>query len=132
MQQNLPPVSQTPAPPRPRFGLLLALSVLVAIAVAAVGGYLLGASGIGHATLRVQVTNNLSQNVTASVTVNGVLAGTLPIAAGRTGTVDVPVAFATSNGGAFDVQASASTGPRDSSSVFVNMPGIFIVSLTIG
>ena len=118
--------------PRSRFGLFLALGALVLVAGAGVGGYLVGVSGIGHATLRVQVTNNLNSNVTASVTVNGVLQTSLSIPAGQTSTVDVPVAYATANGAAFQVGASVAAGPHDSNTVFVNQPGTFVVDLRLG
>ena len=132
MQPVPPPPSTGPAYPRSRFGLLLALGALVLVAVAGVGGFVLGASGIGHATLRIQVTNHSGSNLAAQVMVNGALAGTLSIPAGQTASLDVPVAYATANGAAFDVEASAPTGPRDSTSVFVNTPGIFVVTLGLG
>jgi hypothetical protein len=132
MQPNLPPPAPATAYPRSRFGLFLALGALVLIAFAGVGGYLIGASGIGHATLRVQVTNNMNSNATVQVTVNGVLAGTLSVPSGQTASMDVPVAYATANGAAFDVEASMTAGPRDSTTVFVNTPGIFVVSLRLG
>lgn len=118
--------------PRSRFGLLMALGALVLVVAAGVGGYLVGSSGIGHATLRVQVTNNMNENATAQVTVNGALAGTLTIPSGQTSALDVPVAYATANGAAFDVVASTTAGPHDSSTVFVNQPGTFVVSLRLG
>lgn len=117
---------------RSRFGLFLAIGVLVAVILAGVGGYLLGASGVGHATLRVQVTNHAASNLTVQVTVNGALAGTLSVPSGHTAPLDVPVAYATANGATFDVEASTGAGPRDSSSVFVNTPGIFVVTLQLG
>lgn len=132
MQANPAPSGPAFPVPRSRFGLLLAIGVLVLVAVAGVGGYLVGASGVGHATLRVQVANHAGSNVTAQVTVNGVLAGTLSIPSGQTATLDVPVAYATANGASFDVEATTTQGPRDSSSVFVNTPGIFVVTLALG
>lgn len=110
----------------------MALGALVLVAGAGVGGYLVGASSVGHATLRVQVTNNLGSNQTVQVTVNGALAGTTAVAAGQMGSVDVPVAYATANGGAFQVTASTAAGPHDSTTVLVNTPGTFVVSLQIG
>jgi hypothetical protein len=118
--------------PRSRFGLLPALGALVLIVLAGVGGYLLGVSGIGHATLRVQVTNNMNSNATVQATVNGALAGTLSVPSGQTATLDVPVAFATANGAAFDVAATTTARPHDSNTIFVNTPGIFVVSLRLG
>ncbi len=134
MQPSPPPPVPVPSTsfPRFRFGLFLTLGVLVVIALAGVGGYLLGASGIGHATLRIQVMNNLNSDATVQVTVNGALAGTLSVLSGQTATLDVPVAYATSNGAAFDVEARTTAGPRDSSTIFVNTPGIFVVSLRLG
>jgi hypothetical protein len=132
MQPNPPPPGPGAPYGRSRFGLFLALGVLVAIALAGVGGYLLGASGLGHATLRVQVTNHAGSNQTVQVTVNGALAGTLSVPSGQTASLDVPVAYATANGATFDVEASTTAGPRDSNSVFVNTPGIFVVSLALG
>ncbi len=117
---------------RPRFALLLGVGALILVAVAGVGGYLIGASAVGHATLRVQVANNMGTNQTITVTVNGVLAATLPITAGETGSTDVPVGYATANGAAFQVSATTTAGPHDSTSVLVNSPGTFIVSLSIG
>jgi hypothetical protein len=132
MQPSPPP--PTPPLPRPRspLGLFLALGVLALVAAAGVGGYLVGASGVGHATLRVQVTNNLGNNVTAQVTVNGALAGDLPIAAGQTASMDVPVSFAAASGSAFQVDGSTAAGPHDSTTVLVNSAGTFIVSLRLG
>lgn len=132
MQPNPSPPASNAAFPRSRLGLLLGLGVLIAIVVAGVGGYLLGASQVGHATLRIQVTNHAGSNVTAQVTVNGVLAGSLAVPSLQTATLDVPVAYATANGATFDVEAATTAGPRDSSSVFVNTAGIFIVSLVLG
>lgn len=132
MQPN-PPAPAPPVPyPRPRFGLFFLIGILVLLLAAGVGGYLIGASAVAHATLRVQVTNNMAQNATVSVTVNNALAGTLTVPAGQTGTLDVPVAYATANGAAFDVAASVAAGPHDSSTVFVNTPGIFVVDLRLG
>ena len=132
MQPNPPPPGPGTAYPRSRFGMFLALGVLIAIALAGVGGYLLGASGVGHATLRAQVTNHAGSNQTVQVTVNGALVGTLSVPSGQTASLDVPVAYATANGATFDVEASTTAGPRDSTSVFVNTPGIFVVTLQLG
>ncbi len=132
MQPNPPPPASAAPGPRPRFGLFFLLGILVLLVAAGVGGYLVGASAVGHATLRVQVTNNMAQNATVSVTVNGALAGTLIVPTSLTGTLDVPVAYATANGASFDVAASVAAGPHDSSSVFVNTPGIFVVDLRLG
>ncbi len=132
MQPTPPPPAPAFGGPRSRFGLLLALGALALILVAGVGGYLIGASGIGHATLRVQVTNNMNSNQTVQVTLNGALAGTLTVPHGQTASLDVPVAYATANGAAFDVEATTTQGPRDSTTVFVNTSGIFVVSLQLG
>lgn len=132
MQPNPSPPAANPLVPRSRFGMLLALGVLTAVVIAGVGGYLLGASQVGHATLRVQVTNHAGSNVTAQVTVNGALAGTLTVVSGQTASLDVPVAYATANGATFDVEATTTAGPRDSSSLFVNTAGIYVVSLQLG
>ncbi len=131
--QPPPPPSPTGMPqPRSRFGLLLAIGVLALVAAAGLGGFVIGSSGIGHATLRIQVTNHAGSNVTAQVTVNGALAATATIAPGQTASMDVPVSYATANGATFDVEATTTQGPRDSSSVFVNTPGIFVVNLQLG
>ncbi len=133
MQPNPYPPAPSPAIAflRSRTG-LLALGVVVLLAVVGVGGYLIGAAQVGHATLRVQVTNNMASTETVSVTVNGAVAGSLTIAPSATGSLDVPVAFATANGASFVIQASAPQGPHDSGTVFVNTPGIFVVSLSLG
>ncbi len=112
--------------------MLLALGALIVIVAAGVGGYLVGASQVGHATLDVQVTNAMGSNTTVQVTVNGALAGTVPIAAGQMATVSVPVAYATVNGAAFQIEAVSSAGPHDSTTVFVNTPNTFVVSLRLG
>lgn len=130
-----------PAPPPPppavpyarsRFGLLLALGALVLVAAAGVGGYLVGASSVGHATLRVQVSNHTNANLSAQITVNGVLAGSLTVPSDQTASLDVPVSYATANGAMFELEASTAAGPRDGNSVFVNTPGIFVVALQLG
>ncbi len=131
--QPSPPPPAPPFPPlRSRFGMLLALGALVVIVAAGVGGYLLGASQVGHATLAVQVTNAMGSNTTVQVTVDGALAGTVSIAAGQMSTVTVPVAYATANGAAFQIEAVSSLGPHDSTTVFVNTPNTFVVSLRLG
>ncbi len=132
MQPNPPPPAHPLPRPRSHLALLLGLAAIVLVVGAGVGGYLIGASAVGRATLRVQVTNNLGTNQTVQITVNGALAGDLPIAAGQTGAIDVPVSFATANGAAFQVEAVTATGPHDSSTVLVNSAGTFIVSLSIG
>ncbi len=132
MQSNPPPPGPAPGQLRSRFGFLLALGILVLLLVAGVGGYLLGASQVGHATLHIQVSDNMNANVSAQVTVNGALVSTLSIAAGATASVDVPVAYATVNGAAFQVTASIPNGPHDSSTVFVNAPSTFVVDLGLG
>lgn len=132
MQPNPPPPGGAPPFLRPRLGLLLAVGAIVLATAAGVGGYLLGASQVGHATLSVQVTNNMNSNQTVQVTVNSALAGTLTIPAGQTGTLSVPVAYATANGALFNVVASVAAGPHDSSSIFVNQPSTFVVDLAIG
>ncbi|HII40108.1 MAG TPA: hypothetical protein HA326_02705, partial [Thermoplasmata archaeon] len=85
-----------------------------------------------HATIRVQVTDHAGSNLTAQIVVNGALAGTLTIPSDQTASLDVAVAYATANGASFDVAATTTAGPRDSTSVFVNTPGIFVVSLQLG
>lgn len=132
MQPNPSPPTPPFPQPRSRLALLLGLGALVLVVGAGVGGYLIGASAVGHATLRVQVANNMSGNETVQITVNGVLVGDLPIAAGQTGSLDVPVSYATANGAAFQVDAVTAAGPHDSTTVLVNSPGTFIVSLRLG
>ncbi len=133
MQPNPSPPTPTPATAflRSRSG-LLALGAVALLAIVGVGGYLVGAAQVGHATLQAQVTNNMASSETVSVTVNGAIAGSLTIAPGATGTLDVPVAYATANGASFVIQAAAPQGPHDSGTVFVNTPGIFVVSLSLG
>ena len=132
MQPNPPPPPRPFPPLRSHFGLLLAFGALVLIVAAGVGGYLLGASQVGHATLEVQVMNTMGSNTTAQVTVNGALAGTLSIGADQTGAINVPVAYATANGASFQIQAISSTGPHASTTVYVNAPNTFVVSLQLG
>ena len=132
MQPNPPPPTRPFPPLRSHFGLLLAFGALVLIVAAGVGGYLLGASQVGHATLEVQVMNTMGSNTTAQVTVNGALAGTLSIGADQTGAINVPVAYATANGASFQIQAISSTGPHASTTVYVNAPNTFVVSLQLG
>ncbi len=132
MQATPPPPGPGMMLPRSRFGLLVAVGILILVVGAGVSGYLVGSSGIGHATLRVQVTNRSGGNLTASVTVNNALAGSLSIPSDQTATLDVPVAYATSNGATFEVDASSPMGPHDSTAILVNTPGIFVVSLQLG
>ena len=132
MQPNPPPPPRMFPPLRSRLGMLLAIAALIVIVGAAVGGYLVGASQVGHATLEVQVTNTLGENTTVQVTVNGALAGTAAISAGQMGTVNVPVAYATANGASFQIQAVSSAGPHASTTVFVNTPNTFVVPLRLG
>ncbi len=132
MQPNPSPPPSTVAFPRSRLGLLAGIGVLVAVVIAGVGGYLLGASQVGHATLRIQLTNHAGSDVTAQVTVNGALQGTLTVPSGGTATLDVSVAYATANGANFEIEATTTAGPRDSSTVFVNTAGIFVVNLQLG
>ncbi len=136
--EDMQPSSPPPVPasrtsgPRSRLIPLLAVGAIVLLAVGGVIGYVIGSAAVGHATLRVTVENRLTTTVTAQVIVNSRVAATLTIPSGQTMSVDVPVAFATANGAAFDVEATTSLGPRDSASVFVNTPGIYIVSLRLG
>lgn len=128
MQAAPPP----PAPPRPRFGLFLVGAAVICLLVGGIAGYLLGASGIGHATLAVDVANDFGSNLTVQVTVNGALASTATLASGASTTVTVPVAYATANGATFDVAATTTQGPHDSQSVFVNAPQTYVVNLRLG
>ncbi len=133
MQPSPPPPvpASPPSGRRNRLVPLLAIGAVVLLVVGGVIGYLIGSSAVGHATLRVNVENRLVSNATALVTVNGRVAATLTIPSGQTMSVDLPVAFATANGAVFDVEATTSTGPRDSASVLVNTPGIYVVSLRL-
>lgn len=131
MQPNAPPPPAPVPSPRSRFGPFFLLGILILLVAAGVAGYLIGASAVAHATLRVQVTNNLPTNATVQVTVNGALVATLTVPAGQTSTVDVPVTYAVANGAMFEVVASTAGGPRDNASVLVNTPGIYVVNLTI-
>jgi flagellar basal body-associated protein FliL len=134
MQPSASPSASASAPPDSRNRLLSILAIVAAIllAVGGVVGYLIGSAAVGHATLRVNVENRLASNVTAQVTVNSRLVATLTIPSGQTMSVDVAVAFATANGALFDVEATTAAGMRDSSTPFVNTPGIYVVSLRIG
>ena len=134
MQPSPPPSVPAYAPPAPRsrFVPLLAIGAVILLAVGGVIGYLIGSAAVAQATLRVNVENRFGSTLTVPVTVNGRLATTLTIPSGQTMSVDVPVAYATANGAAFDVEATSTLGPRDSSSVFVNTPGIYVVSLRLG
>ncbi len=134
MQPSSPRLVAPPGPPPPKNRLfaLLAIGAIVLLAVGGVIGYLIGSSAVGHATLRVNVENRLATNQEVQVTVNTRLMGTLSIPAGQTMFLDISVAYATANGATFDIEATTTTGGRDSSSVFVNTSGIFVVSLRIG
>jgi hypothetical protein len=118
-------------PPRNRFVAVLAIGAIVLLAVGGAVGYFIGSSAVGHATLRVNVENRLATTQTVQVSVNTRLMGSLSIPAGQTMSLDIPVAYGTANGAIFDIEATTTTGGRDSSSVFVNTSGIFVVNLRI-
>lgn len=134
MQPSSPRSAAPPGSPptKNRLFALLAIGAVVLLAVGGIVGYLIGSSAVGHATLRVNVENRLPTNQTVQVTVNTRLIGTLSIPTGQTMSLDIPVAYATANGAAFDIEATSTTGARDSSTVVVNTPGIFVVNLRIG
>ena len=129
---------QPPPPPhvssyaRNRLPSILAVGAVILLVIGSVLGYLIGSAAVGYATLRVDVENRLATNQTVQWTVNGRLAGTLTIPSGQTRSFDVPVAFATANGSLFEVEAISTLGPRDASTVFVNTPGTYLVSLRLG
>ena len=124
-----PPVSPSA---RSRLPSILAVGAVLLLVIGSVLGYLIGSAAVGHATLRVDVENRLGTNQTVSLTVNGRLAATLTIPSGQTRSFDVPVAYAAANGALFEIEAISTLGPRDSSTVFVNTPGIYVVSLRLG
>ncbi len=121
----------TPPAPRNRFLPFLAIGAVVLLAVGGVVGYLIGNAAVGQATLRLNVENRFASTLTVQVTVNNRLITTLTIPSGQTMSIDVPVAYATANGAFFEVAATSTAGPRDSSSPFVSTPGIYIVTLTL-
>jgi hypothetical protein len=128
------PSASPPPPPnsRRRLPLLLAVGAVVLLALGGVVGYLVGSAPVGHATLRVSIENRFASTVTAQLTVNARVVATLVIPSSQTMSVDVPVVFGNENGAFFNVEASAAPAGRDSSSVLVNSPGIYIVSLRLG
>jgi hypothetical protein len=128
------PSASPPPPPdsRRRIPLLLAIGAVVLLALGGVVGYLVGSAPVGHATLRVSVENRFTSTVTAPLTVNARVVATLVIPSTQTMSVDVPVVFGTADGAVFAVETSAPMAGRDSSSVLVNSPGIYIVSLRLG
>lgn len=127
------PSAYIPPPPR-RYPvpIFLAVGAIALILISGVGGYLLGSAGLAQATFRIDVTNNFGSSLTVSVTVNTKLISTMTLASGQTASVDASVTYATANGAYFELRAAAAQGPRDSTSVFVNSPGIYPVSLTLG
>jgi len=80
----------------------------------------------------VDVENPLASTLTVQVTVNGRLVGTLAIPDGQTMSVSAPASFATANSAFFEIVATSTVGPRDSDSVFMNTPGMYVVALTLG
>lgn len=131
-----PPAPSYPAPGHPASGsknlLLLLVGALVLIAVSGAVGYLIGSAGIQQATLRVNVENRLPSSQTVSISLNGKLQAIVPIPAGQTASVDIQVHYAVANGALFDVEATSALGARDSSTVLVNTPGVYVVSLRLG
>lgn len=122
---------QRPAPPAKPLRLLFALVAIGLLAIGGVVGYLVGSSGLQQAVLRVNVENRLGTDLTAQIGANGKVRETVTIPAGQTVSVDLPVAFAASNGAHFEVSATAQPF-TDGDTVFVNSPGIYVVSLALG
>lgn len=127
-----PPPAYVPPAPRNRLPMLLGIGAVVLLVIGGVAGYLIGSAGLGQATFRVDVENRLASTLTVQVTVNGRLAGTLAIPTGQTMSVSVPVSYATANGASFEIVATSTLGPQDSSTVIVNTPGTYVVSLSLG
>jgi len=127
-----PPPKYAPPAPRNRFLQLLAVGALILLVLGGVAGYLIGSAAVGRATLRADVENRLGVTHTVQVTANGRFAATLTIPSGQTMSVDIPMAFATANPALFEVEAISTLGPRDSSTVLVSTPGIYVVSLRLG
>ncbi len=124
-----PPAQQA----RNRFGLFLLLGAIVIVAVAGVGGYLLGHAGLADATILVNVQNRGDVNLTSvQVLLNGVVQTTVSVPAGQTVRATLHVTFATANGAYEDVSAISSQGQQNSDSVFVNAAGTYVVSLRLG
>ena len=121
-----------PPPPRPRPWLFPVLVAVVLLSVGAVLGYVIGSSGIQQATVRVNVENRLVMDLSVQILVNGKVRTTIEIPSGQTATVDLAVRFAVPDGGLFEVEAIATTGPRDADTIFVSSPGTYVVSLRLG
>ncbi len=134
MQPSSPPAAPPPMYPmqRSRLPLFLAIGALVLLVIGGVVGFLLGSAGLGQATLLINVTNNTASAVSAQVLVNGQLVTTLSIPSGQTMSASRSVTFGTANGAYFNVQAIVSSGPHDSSSIFVNAAGTYVATLRLG
>lgn len=118
---------------RNRMGMILLVGALVLMSVAGVGGYLLGRAGLADASILVSIQNRLGTNLTSvQVLVNGAVQKTVSLLADQTIQTTLQVSFATANGAYVEVSAVASTGPRDSSTVFVNAVQTYAVTLQLG
>lgn len=105
---------------------------VVLLSVGAAIGYVIGSSGIQQATVRVNVENRLVMDLSVQILVNGKVRTTIEIPSGQTATVVLSVRFAVPDGGLFEVEAIATTGPRDGDTIFVSSPGTYVVSLRLG
>ncbi len=106
--------------------------VLIVAALAGAGGagYFFGRAGIQQATLRVNVENRSTSDLSVQILVNGKLRETLTIPAGQTISMDEAITFAGPDGAFFEVQAVA-TGLLDADSVFVSSPGTYVINLRL-
>ncbi len=121
-------------PQTSRFALILLLTVIMMAATGGVGYYLgwtQGHAPLQQAALRVSVHNALPTNQSVQILVNGKVRDNVVIPTGQTTTLDEGVTFAASDGAYFAVQATAASGPRDSTSILVDGPGIYPVALSI-
>lgn len=127
------PAPMPPMSPRARFGLILLVGALAIAAIAGVGGYLAGHAGLADATILVSVTNRGNANLTSvQVSLNDAVQATLSIPAGETVQTTLHVTLATANGAYELVSATASTGPRDSTYVYVSAAQTYSANLQLG
>ncbi len=117
-------------------GTLLVLILLAGVLVAGVAGYLAGRMQaqnelVSQATLRIQVENRFSTSQSFDILVNDKLKGTLSVAAGQTGTMDVMVAFSPGDGAWFEIVARNATGQADADMLLLTGPGTYIVQLRV-
>jgi hypothetical protein len=117
------------------FTLFLLITAILMVVVGSAGYYLgwtQGHAPLQQATLRVSVHNTLPTNQSVQVLVNGKVRDTIVIPAGQTTTLDEQVAFATSDGAYFNIDAIAASGRRSSAAILMSGPGIYPVALSFG